>query len=108
MGRPLVMLRKYSGISSSESGVPWASSRTAVCSLMAALRRIFPDELHDMLDVSYRRVRNNAMSKVKDVPWASSGLIQNLPHTLADELRLGKERDWIEIALHGACVVDAA
>src|SRR5271165_2932969 len=99
------MLRRYSGISSSASGVPCASSSTAVRSLMAVHRRVFPDELHYLLHIFDRCIGNNAVAEVEDMSGAAPCLIKDLAYPFADELGPGEQCDGVEIALHRARII---
>src|SRR5271165_2954397 len=100
------MLRRYSGISSSASGVPCASSSTAVRSLMAVHRRVFPDELYYLLHVFDRCIGDNAVAEVEDMSGAAPCLIEDLAYSPADQLRLGEQCDGVEIALHCARIIE--
>src|SRR5580693_3337280 len=89
--RPPVTRARYSGISSTTSGVPWASSRTA--SAMARLAgNIFANEFHYGLDVFDWRAGHDPMAQVKDVSRPGGSLVENLVNALPDQFRLGKER----------------
>src|SRR5580704_15358541 len=102
------MLQRYSGISSSASGVPCASSRTAVCSLMAVHCRVFTDEFHCLLNIFDWSIRDDAVAEVEDVSGAPPGLIEDLVDSPADQLRRSEEGDRVQVTLYRAGVVEAS
>src|ERR1700691_1900499 len=108
--RPPVTRSRYSGISSTESAVPWARSKTAsaMAGLAVRVRDIFADKFYDGLDVFDRRSRDDAVTEVENVAGPAGGLVENLMDTDEDEVGLGEERDGIEIALYCARVVEGA
>src|SRR5271168_420463 len=107
MGRPLTTLRRYSGICSIVSGVPWASRRTACL----ATRRLQPElahHLHHRLHILDWRSRHDSVAEIEDVPCAPAGSTQNLPHSRLQNLMRRKQSDRVEISLHRAAVTHRA
>ena len=107
-GRPLTTLRRYSGIWSTVSGVPWARSRTACLGIRCFLEAEFADHADDGLHIFDRRAGNDAVAEVEDVAGPSTGGAQNLFDALLEKFDRGEERDGIEIALHCVTVADGA
>src|SRR5579862_2139670 len=107
MGRPLTTLRRYSGIWSAVSGVPWARRRTAR-SGMGRLRTEFADHAGNGLHVFDRGARHDAMPEIEDVPGATTRRAQNLFDSLVENFQRGEQRDGVEIALHGMSVAHSA
>src|SRR5581483_5485549 len=107
-GRPPVTRARYSGISSTASGVPCASSRIASAMPHLLPGRAFAHEPHHRLHVLAGCAGNDAVAEVEDVPRAAGRLIEDLMHAGTNHLRLGEERDGIEIALNRATVIERA
>src|ERR1700692_2354605 len=112
MGRPLVMLRRYAGISSSDWGVPWASNKTAwrwgaVSGTGMFSRAVLAHVLDDSLNVSDWGTGNDAVAKIKDVAGAASCLLEDLADALAKQVFVGEEGYGVEVALHGYCMAES-
>src|SRR5271170_6748749 len=90
----------------SASGVPCARSRTAVRSLMAMFRAVFANELHDLLDVLDRRIRDDAVAEIENMTGPAPCQVEDLTHPLAYQLRLGEESDGVEVALDSTGMVE--
>src|SRR5208282_5310041 len=102
-GLPLTTLRRYSGIWSTLSGVPCASSNTACLAMSlldtALLQAEAVHHLHHCLDVLHRRSRHDAMPQVEDVARPPASGAQYFVHTLLQNLKRRKQRDGIEVSL---------
>jgi hypothetical protein len=57
--------------------------------------------LHHALHVFDRGAGNYAMPQIEDVPGTAAGLGEYLAHAFAEQIFTGKERDGVEVALHG-------
>src|SRR5438045_3706368 len=108
-GRPLVTLRRYSGISSARSGVPWASSRTAVWAFIADLYshsascstegvHLFDQGLH-VLNGCFGQY---AMAEIKNMSWPAVGLQQDCLCPLPHQPLISKEQHRIHVSLCSA------
>src|ERR1700731_1895137 len=107
MGRPLTTLRRYSGICSTVSGVPWARRRTAclgIRRLQAELANHFCDSLH----VFNRRVGDDTVTKVEDVSGSAVGAAQDFLDAEFEEFNGSEECDGVEVALDGVSVAHGA
>src|ERR1700691_970919 len=114
MGRPLVTLRRYSGIWSSACGVPWASNRTAWRGAsQAAISGMgrgskhgagdcaeLAHVLHHPLHIFDRSTGNNAVPEIEDVSGAAAGLGEDLAHAFAEQIFAGEKHDRVKVALH--------
>src|SRR3569833_437254 len=98
-GRPLSTLRRYSGMASTVSGVPWARSRTA-CLGILVLQPKLADHAHHGLHILYRRVWDDAVTKVEDVTRTPIGRAEDFLDSQFQHFKGREERDRIEIALH--------
>src|ERR1700691_1731087 len=106
-GRPLTTLRRYSGICSRVSGVPWASSRTA-CLAIHVLQPELAHHAHDGLHVFNWSGGNNAVAEVEDVAGTAVGGAKNFLHAQFQHFGRRKERDGVQVALHSVAVADGA
>src|SRR5208283_5225514 len=95
-GRPLTTLRKYSGICSTVSGVPCASSKTA-CLATGTLQAELAHHPHHGLHVLYRRLRHNPVAQIKNVARTPVGCAQNLLHALLQHIAWRKERNRVQV-----------
>src|SRR5208282_4376419 len=105
--RPLTTLRRYSGICSTVSGVPWASSRTA-CSGILRLQTELADHANDSLDVLDGRAGHDAVAEVEDVTGTAIGGAENLFNAKLEDFNGSKESDRVQVALHSVAVADGA
>ena len=95
MGRPLTTLRRYSGIWSTVSGVPWASRRTACLDmgcLLGLLRAEFADHAHYGLDVFDGSAGDDAVAEIEDVAGTALGGAQNVADALLERISGGAKR----------------
>src|ERR1700761_639532 len=104
MGRPLVILRRYPGMSSRDCGLPWANRRTAWrwvsgTGSISHTGAEFAYILHHALHVLDRCPGNNAMAEIEDMSRAPSGLLKDLAHPLTQKVFAGEEGDGVEVAL---------
>src|SRR3954471_19012157 len=90
-GRPPRTRRRYSGISASDDGVPWAINRTAefmglnswlVARTTGVISRtldvgLVMDVLSDGLDVFDRRHRQDAVAQIEDVADPARGAFEH-------------------------------
>src|SRR3989442_1670865 len=94
VGRPPRTSRRYGSTSSRLPGPPYAISSTATRS--AAMH-----PLHHRLQGLDRRLGENAVPEVEDVPWAPRGAGEHVPHLPLKLRPRRQERDRIEVALNG-------
>src|SRR3954452_13104738 len=106
-GRPLTTLRRYSGMSSTVSGVPCARRRTA-CLGILVLQSKLPNHTHHGLHILDRRIGDDPVAQIEDVPRPSSSSAQDLFDARLNHLDRCEERDGVEIALHCMSVTDFA
>src|ERR1700675_4936043 len=99
MGRPLTTLRRYSGICSTVSGVPWARRRIARL-VMRNLQLELPNHAHYGLHVLNRSAGHDPMTKIEDVAGASGGGAQDFFHALLKDFHRSEKRDGVEVTLH--------
>ena len=66
--------------------------------------RLLVDNLDQGSDMIDGRMRQNAVSQVEDMAWASAGLPQDSAGLTLDLLERGEEDDGIEVPLHGDAV----
>src|SRR5436309_12383340 len=95
VGRPPRTSRRYGSTSSRLSGPPYAISSTATRS--AAMH-----PLHDRLQGLHRRLGEDAVPEVEDVPGAPAGVGEHLPHLPLELRLLRQERDRIDSAPNSA------
>src|SRR5437899_6740415 len=95
VGRPPRTSRRYGSTSSRLCGPPYAINSTAMRS--AAMH-----PLHDRLQGLHRRLRENAVPQVEDVPGPPGGSGEHVPYLPLQLRPRRQERDWIEVALNGA------
>src|SRR5580658_547771 len=100
-GRPPTTLRRYSGIWSTVSGVPCASSRTALLTI-ALLELEGMYHAHHCLHIFNRSAGNDAVAEIENVAGTTARIAQNLFHAQLNNLKRREERDGIEVALHRA------
>src|SRR5205823_12937848 len=94
VARPPRTSRRYGSTSSRLPGPPYAISSTATRS--AAMH-----PLHDRLQRLHRRLGEDAVSQVEDVPGASAGAGEHVPHLPLELRPRRQERYRIEVALNG-------
>src|SRR5665213_3850100 len=97
-GRPPRTTRRYSGISSSEDGVPWALRRTADFTpllLPCLLMNVAGDGLH----VFERRHRQDAVAEIEDVARPAGGAVEHFVCRREEAVERAEQQGRIEIAL---------
>ena len=93
MGRPLVMLRRYSGIWSSDCGRSVGKQQNGLAlrclsgtGMVSAMSAELAHVLHHALHIFDRRAGNDAVAEIEDVSGAAAGLLQDLAHALAKQI----------------------
>ena len=79
---------QISGICSTVSGVPCASSRTA-CLAICGLQAEVPHHLHDGLYILHRRAGNDSVAKIEDVPGTPVRLRAESPSPAVPAFSIG-------------------
>src|SRR5580700_11427200 len=105
-GLPPVTFSRYSGISSSDSGVPWARSKTAALAMNISRRQIkVAHNLYHALHIFYRSSGDDAVAEIEDVSRSSVSRDQHLLDALLQQVWLGEQRQRIKISLDSTTVV---
>ena len=71
------------------------------------LRRPFAHQFAKCLNVLHRRLRQDPMSKIKNMPGSSASLTQNILGARLEFLPLREQQHRIKIPLHRAAVAQA-